>query len=111
MDIKGPLIGCIRRKIEDKDGRWCGFVLLGKNNREILVLTSYNVPQETPVGDSTLHAQQTSLYLLDEEVDPNPKKIFILFLIPKWTIETIFFKLELLANIASQISFFFIGKE
>ena len=52
-------------------------MLLGKDNREILVLTAYNVPQETPAGDDTLHAQQTSLYLLDGEVEPNPRKIFI----------------------------------
>ena len=67
----------MRRQIEDKYGRWCGFVLLGKDNREIIVLTAYNVPQDTPAGDNTLHAQQTSLYLLDGEVDPNPRKNFI----------------------------------
>ena len=67
----------MRRRIEDKYGRWCGFVLLGKDNREILVLTAYNVPQDTPAGDDTLHAKQTSLYLLDGEVDPNPRKNFI----------------------------------
>ena len=53
------------------------FVLLGKDNREILVLTAYNVPQDTPAGDDTLYAQQTSLYLLDGEVDPSPCKLFI----------------------------------
>ena len=78
MGISGSLVSCMRRRIEDKYGRWCGFVLLlGKDNREILVLTAYNVPQDTPVGDDTLHAQQTSLYLLDGEVNPNPRKIFI----------------------------------
>ena len=41
------------------------------------MLTVYNVPQDTPAGDDTLHAQQTSLYLLDGEVDPNPRKLFI----------------------------------
>ena len=77
MGICGPLVSRMRRRIEDKYGRWCGFVLLGKDNREIIVLTAYNVPQETPAGDDTLHAQQTSLYLLDGEVDPNPRKNFI----------------------------------
>ena len=38
----------------------------------------YNVPQDTPTGDDTLHAQQMSLYLLDGRVDPNPLKLFIL---------------------------------
>ena len=35
------------------------------------------MPQETLAGDDTLHAQQTSLYLLDGEVDSNPRKNFI----------------------------------
>ena len=43
----------------------------------MVVLTAYNVPQETPTGDDTLHAQQTSLYLLDDKVNPNPRKLFI----------------------------------
>ena len=41
------------------------------------MLTAYNVPQDTPAGDDTLHTQQTSLYLLDGEVDPNSRKLFI----------------------------------
>ena len=41
------------------------------------MLTAYNVPQDTPAGDDTLHAQQMSMYLLDDEVDPNPRKNFI----------------------------------
>ena len=61
MGIIGPLISRVRRKIDDKYGRWCGFVLLGKDNREILVLTAYNVPQETPAGDDTLHAQNVTV--------------------------------------------------
>ena len=77
MGISGPFVSRMRRWIQDKYGRWCGFVLLGKDNREILVLTTYNVPQDTPAGDDTLHAQQTSLYLLDGEVHPNPRKNFI----------------------------------
>ena len=77
MGLTGPLVSRMRRIIEDNYGRWCGFVLLGKDNREILVLTAYNIPQDTPAEDDTLHAQQISLYLLDGEVDPNPRKNFI----------------------------------
>ena len=77
MGITVPLIERIRRRIEYKYGRWCGFVLLGKDNREIIVLTAYNVPQDTPAGDDTLHAQQMSMHLFDHEVDPNPRKNFI----------------------------------
>ena len=67
----------MRCRVKDKYGHWCVFVLLGKDNREIIVLTAYNLPQDTPAGDDTLCAQQTSLYLLDGEKDPNPRKIFI----------------------------------
>ena len=81
MGLTGPLVSRMRHRIEDKYRCWCGFVLLGKDNREILVLTAYNVPQDTPAGDDTLHAQPTSLYLLDGEVDPNPRKNFILDLL------------------------------
>ena len=56
MGICGPLVSRMRIRIKDKYGRWCGFALLGKDNREIIVLTAYNVPQETPAGDDTLHA-------------------------------------------------------
>lgn len=79
MGITGPLVCCIRRSIEDKYGRWCGFVLLGKDNREILVLISYNVPQDTPTGDDTLHAQQTLLYLLGGEYNPNQNYLFVIY--------------------------------
>ena len=57
MGITGPLGSRMRRRIEDKYGLWCGFVLLGKDNREIIVLTVYNVPQDTPARNDTLHAQ------------------------------------------------------
>ena len=50
---------------------------MGKDNREILILTAYNVPQDTPVGDDTLHAQQTSQYLIDKIYNPHPRKLFI----------------------------------
>ena len=77
MGLTGPLTGRFRRSFTDKYGRWCGFVLLGKDNREIIVMTAYNVPQIAPAGDDTLYAQQMSLYLIDGEVDPHPRKLFI----------------------------------
>ena len=77
MRLTDPLVSQMQRRVEDKYGRWCGFALLGKDNREILVLTTYNVPQDTPTEDDTLHAQQTALYLLDGKVEPNPRKNFI----------------------------------
>lgn len=73
MGIIGPLIGCIPRSIKDKYGKWYCFLLLGKDNNKMLVVIAYNVPQETPVGDNTLHAQQIFVHLLDRKVDPNKK--------------------------------------
>ena len=77
MGLTGPLTGRYKSPITDKYGCWCRFVLLGKDNREIIVLTAYNVPQITPAGDDTLYAQQISLYLIDTKVDPHPRKLFI----------------------------------
>ena len=77
MGISGPLVSSMRQRIKDKYGRWCGFVLLGKDNREIIILMAYNVQQDTPTRDDTLHVQQTSLYLLDGEVNPNLRRNFI----------------------------------
>ena len=77
MGITGPLVGRLQRKIINKFGQWCGFVLLGKDKREKLTLTAYNVPQDTPVGNDTLHAQQTSQYLIDKIDNPHPRKLFI----------------------------------
>ena len=76
MGMTGPLVGRILQRMEDKIGRWCGFVSLGKVNKEILALTAYNIPQETPHGDDILHVQQTSLYLLDKVENPNTRKLF-----------------------------------
>ena len=74
MSITGPLVGHSRRSIKDKYDRWYGFVLLGKDNRVILVIiahiqcTSRHTCRRL---DDTLPVQQTSLYLLDGKVDPN----------------------------------------
>ena len=56
MGITSPLTGRMRSRIEDKYRQWSGFVLLGRKNKELLVLTAYNVLQNTPAGDDTPHA-------------------------------------------------------
>ena len=63
VGITGNLCGRVRDRIGDKYGRWCGFTLLGKDGREILVLTAYNVSQEFVTGPDTLYQQQKQLYL------------------------------------------------
>ena len=77
MGITGALTGRIRERIDDKYGRWCGVRLEGRDDRKILILTAYNVPQDISQGDDTLHSQQTSMYMLDGIDNPNPRKLFV----------------------------------
>ena len=62
--VTGNLHGRIRSKIEDVFGRWCGFNLIGKEGKEIMVLTVYNVSQDRATGNDTLYNQQQAQYLL-----------------------------------------------
>jgi hypothetical protein len=79
VGITGPLVGRVRDTITDPYGRWCGYTLIGRDTKEILVLTAYNVSQykNAKVGDDTLFNQQISLYKLNNIREPDPKQIFI----------------------------------
>jgi hypothetical protein len=79
VGITGSLVGRIRDTITDPYGRWCGYTLIGRDTKEILVLTAYNVSQykNAKVGDDTLFNQQVALYNLNNIRDPDPKEIFI----------------------------------
>jgi hypothetical protein len=79
VGITGPLVGRVRDTITDPYGRWCGYTLIGRDTKEILVLTAYNVSQykNAKVGDDTLFNQQTALYKLNNIREPDPKQIFI----------------------------------
>ncbi|OEU09351.1 hypothetical protein FRACYDRAFT_248200 [Fragilariopsis cylindrus CCMP1102] len=79
VGITGPLVGRIRSTITDPYGRWCGYTLIGRDNKEIMVITAYNVSQykNANVGEDTLFNQQIALYKLKNIRDPDPKKIFI----------------------------------
>ena len=79
VGITGPLVGRIRDTIKDPFGRWCGYTIIGRDNKEILILTAYNVSQfiNAKVGEDTLFNQQIALYKLMNIREPNPKKIFI----------------------------------
>ena len=79
VGVTGPLVGRIRDTIRDPFGRWCGFTLIGRDNKEILILTAYNVSQvvNAKVGDDTLFNQQVALYKLKKIREPDPRKIFI----------------------------------
>ena len=57
MGITGNMFGRIREQIRDEYGKWCGYSLAGRDGREILVLTAYNVSQDIAAGEDTLYSQ------------------------------------------------------
>jgi hypothetical protein len=67
VGITGQLVGRIRETITDPYGRWCGYTIIGRDMREIMILTAYNVSQHknAKVGDDTLFNQQIALYKLN----------------------------------------------
>jgi hypothetical protein len=79
VGVTGPLVGRIRDTITDLYGRWCGYTLIGRDTKEIMVLAAYNVSQykNAKVGEDMLFNQQIELYKLKNIRDPDPKKIFI----------------------------------
>jgi hypothetical protein len=79
IGITGPLVGRVRDTITDPYGRWCGYTIIGRDTKEIMIVTAYNVSQykNAKVGEDTLFNQQPSLYKLKNIRDPDPKKIFI----------------------------------
>jgi hypothetical protein len=79
VGITGSLVGRVRDTITDPYGRWCGYTLIGRDNKEIMVLTAYNVSQykNAKVGEDTLFNQQIALYKLNNIREPDPKKLFI----------------------------------
>ena len=86
VGITGHLCGRVRETIGDEYGRWCGFSVLGRDRREILILTVYNVSQTYAAGVDTLYQQQKSQYLReynnnniksDREEFIDPKKRFV----------------------------------
>ena len=62
MGIDRPLLGRNKRKIKDKLEKLCGFVLLGRKNRNKIELTTYNVPQDTPSGNNKLYTHKKHHY-------------------------------------------------
>ena len=50
LGVTGDLSGRVKDRIVDEIGRWCGFILLGKDGRKILILTAYNVSQKINSG-------------------------------------------------------------
>ena len=86
VGISGDLCFRVRDQIDDDNGRWCGFTLLGKDGCKILVLTVYNVSQDYNTSKDTLYQQQKQFYLSDYHMNgitedknnyTHPKKRFI----------------------------------
>ena len=86
VGISGDLCGRVRDWTDDDYGQWCGFTLLGKDGREFLVLTVYNVSEEYDTGPDTLYEQQKQLYFSnyhingiteDKNTYTHPKKRFV----------------------------------
>jgi hypothetical protein len=79
VGITRSLVGRVRDTITDPYGRWCGYTLIGRDNKEIMVLTAYNVSQykNAKVGEDTLFKQRIALYKLNNKREPDQKKLFI----------------------------------
>jgi hypothetical protein len=79
VGIIGALVGRVRDTITDPYGRWCGYTLIGRDTKEIMIITAYNVSQyrNAKVGEDMLFNQQIALYKLKSIRDPDPNKIFI----------------------------------
>ena len=71
------LTGRLLSRISDPLGRWCGFILHGRDQRKILFLLAYQVPSNSSPGDTSLEAQQDAIYRLRNIRNPNSRKLFI----------------------------------
>jgi hypothetical protein len=59
-------------------GRWAGYKMRGKNNKEIVVLSAYRPTRSSDPGDSTCYSQQwNTLRITKGTPSPEPRKEFI----------------------------------
>ena len=65
VGVSGKLVGRIRKRYSDRFGRWRGINLVGKDGREILVVSIYNVSQKVDagIGPNKLYKDQQSQYM------------------------------------------------
>ena len=61
LDITGPLVGRVRKSIDDDLGHWTGVELLGRDGRTIAVICAYQVCQNQSTSGSRKHT--TNRYL------------------------------------------------
>ena len=73
------MTGRVRKTIEDDLGRWTGAELLGLDGRNVAIICAYQVCQlYGSAGQSTAYQQQASLLGQKGQLQPNPRKQFIL---------------------------------
>ena len=87
VGVTGKLVGRVRSTGSDPYGRWSTISLLGRDGREILIISAYNVSQTSAtVSQITLYQQQRSQYItyynrhkLNCDIDAyiDPKKRFV----------------------------------
>jgi hypothetical protein len=66
------------QQITDKKlGRWSGYILRGKNNLKIVILSAYRPTLSADVSDFTCYSQQWRIIRNDEEGEPNPRAKFM----------------------------------
>jgi hypothetical protein len=85
--------GRIIEQIKDKSGlgRWAGYRLRGKKNKEIIILSAYRPTKSNNAGDSTCYSQQWRILReTSNNNNPEPRKQFmkdLTTLVQKWEAE------------------------
>ena len=65
VGVSGKLVGRVQKRYSDWSGQWIGMTLVGKDGREILVVSVYNDSQkmDSGIGPNTLYKQKQSAYM------------------------------------------------
>ena len=79
LGITGPLVGRIRKTVDDDLGRWTGMELLGRDGRKLVIICAYQVSQKGgKPGDFTAYSQQVSILRRRGFTTPTPDNILYL---------------------------------
>ena len=82
LGITGPLVGRLRKTVDDALGRWTGMELLGRDGRKLVIICAYQVSQRGGrPGDFTAYSQQVSILRRRGHHNTNPRQHFITDLI------------------------------
>ena len=79
LGVTGPLVGRVKKALQDDLGRWVGFELLGRDGRKLVIICAYQVCQRNGgAGEFTAFAQQVSILRRRGTHQVNPRKQFII---------------------------------